>query len=57
MAMKKIYFFLFKIFNIFDSFNVLKVFLLKCYGLKIGKNVLIKKFTYQCSESWKYYLK
>jgi acetyltransferase-like isoleucine patch superfamily enzyme len=43
MAMKKIYFFLFKIFNIFDSFNVLKVFLLKCYGLKIGKNVLIKK--------------
>tara|TARA_A100001015_G_scaffold280792_1_gene343367 strand:+ start:6653 stop:7285 length:633 start_codon:yes stop_codon:yes gene_type:complete len=43
MALNKIYLFLFHLLNRFNTLNILKIFFLKCYGLKIGRNVLIKK--------------
>lgn len=43
MALNKIFLFFFHILNRFDKFNFLKIFFLKCYGFKIGRNVLIKK--------------
>ena len=43
MALNKIYLFLFHLLNRFNTLNILKIFFFKCYGLKIGRNVLIKK--------------